>query len=125
MALTFRIAAVLLLPVLLEAQPGSTVREATWSGPKYEELTGGSPWPLTVPEGRIVCDPGPWTAVFVQTRDGRTWPLNGIANNRAADLGFEPNPRPIWKDHPVVDGAKVSLSGLIEYALRSCGYVRS
>ena len=58
----------------------------------------------------------------MRTRDGRTWPLNGIANNRAADLGFEPSPRPIWKDHPEVDGAKVDMGGLIRYALNVCGY---
>lgn len=84
-------------------------------------------WPFTVPEVELECiatggtlPNGQRTFAAVARANNKTYPLNGIAGNGAAKMGWEPKLDPIWAPHPTVKGARVSAGPMIELALEAC-----
>lgn len=98
--------------------------------PDVTQATFSGRWPLTVMQVQFVCEIGGF-GVFVRTPDGRTWPLNGIADSHAGRLGYEPSIDPIWQlDRALMReieeaGAdpiqlRVNIGDLIDAGLRFC-----
>jgi hypothetical protein len=73
----------------------------------------GDDWPLTVPNGRIECRDG--LHIVIRTDRG-LYPLNGSA----ASSGRYHDLIDIWRDHPDVDGMRVSLAPLLEIGRELC-----
>lgn len=76
------------------------------------------PWPLTVTGGVLSCVGG--EAVFLTTRDGRMWPLTGLARQVGARYGAEPAIDPIWRGDPDSPGLRINIGTLIARAQRVC-----
>lgn len=76
------------------------------------------PWPLTVTGGVLSCVSG--EAVFLTTRDGRMWPLNGLAQQLGSRYGAEPAINPIWREDPDLPGLRINIGTLIARARRVC-----
>ena len=74
-------------------------------------------WPLTVTGGVLACV---GDAVFITTRDGRMWPLNGMARQVHDRFGAEPAIAPIWREDPDGPGLRINIGTLIARARRAC-----
>ena len=73
----------------------------------------GARWPLTVPGGCLVCEPGR-RVVFVHA--GRRYAVNGAA---VADLRTRPL-EAIWADEPELEGMKMDVGALVGRGLNIC-----
>lgn len=74
-------------------------------------------WPLSVSSATIVCGTVTKQSVGV-TVDGTTYALNGPGET------FEHWPAldaPVWMADPQIEGAKVNVGDLIDYARTKCG----
>ena len=86
--------------------PGETISADTWTD---------GPWPLTVPAGRLLCEPG--RAAIVVTPDGRRFQLNGTASAER----YRTRPlEEIWQVNPDIPGTRVNIGPMIARALRLC-----
>ena len=86
----------------------------TWSGT----------WPLTIDSGMLTCTKvlraGGRAAVYITTRNGDMWPLNGVAKAHHSSFGAKPDITPIWRNNPDIPGTKVNIGPLIQKGLRLC-----
>lgn len=99
------------LPVVPEPTP---VPARTAVPPGFMSRTEfGEDWPLTVESGTVACL-RPSIVVFYA--EGVTYAINGVAQStdEYADI------RPIWRDHPIVEGLKVSIAPILERGLALC-----
>lgn len=78
----------------------------------------GDAWPFTVEEMHLSCFPGN-ALVVSDAETGVMYPLNGVANAKAAALALEPIEK-VWRADPDIAGAKVSLGPVIEQGLPLC-----
>lgn len=94
-------------------RPDTAHREA-WSGT----------WPLTIDGGMLTCTnvlrAGGQPAVYLTTRNGDMWPLNGVAKAHHSSFGAKPDITPIWRDNPDLPGTKVNIGPLVQKGLRLC-----
>ena len=93
-------------------EQSSTVSAATWTD---------GPWPFTIEGGELTCigpvdDPG----VFLVTARGEMFALNRAAILMAERVGARADLDPIWRNDPVILGAKMNVSPMILYALTLC-----
>lgn len=70
-------------------------------------------WMLTVDSGELLCITHKMV-VFI-TPDGTEYGVNGTAKG----FGY-PDIKPIWKNHPTIEGAKIDIGSLIEEGLKLC-----
>lgn len=83
---------------------------ATITGKRVGEGLVDYEYPLTRP-GELHCKNN---AVWFETSDGQTWAVNGMANAKHQPI------EPIWKEHPTIDGLRVSIGGMITEGLKLC-----
>ena len=93
-------------------EQSSAVSAATWTD---------GPWPFTVEGGELTCigpfdDPG----VFLVTDKGELFALNPAAIRMADRVGAIADLDPIWRNDPVILGAKMNVSPMILYGLTLC-----
>lgn len=81
-------------------------------------------WPLTIDMGVLSCVEvsGAGRAAIIADGNGTVWALNGTARAYVPLLGGRADISPIWRDDPAFPGLgiKVSISPMIERALRLC-----
>ena len=80
-------------------------------------------WPLTVKSGDVVCEGNPnWHLVWFKDRDGRYWPLNGLAMSAGEKRGapYQPNIRPIQRRDESNPGLWMSVDYLRAKAAKLC-----
>ena len=90
----------------------STASAATWTD---------GPWPFSVDRGELRCigpadDPG----VFLVTDQREMFALNPAAILMADRVGAMADLDPIWRNDPVILGAKMNVSPMILYGLTLC-----
>ena len=76
----------------------------------------GDQWPLTIDSGTLQCRPfmGSLQILTIKAA-GKTWAVNGTAIGQ----GF-PEIDPIWKAHPEIPGARITIGPLIDLAKSLC-----
>ena len=91
----------------------SSVSAATWTD---------GPWPFSVDRGELRCIVGPAEdpGVFLVTDQGEMFALNPAAILMADRVGAMADLGPIWRNDPVILGAKVNVSPMILYGLTLC-----
>ncbi|MDZ4190748.1 DUF2511 domain-containing protein [Ectopseudomonas chengduensis] len=78
----------------------------------------GNDWPFTFEEGYVACHAG--NAVTVMDAEtGRMYSLNGAAKGKASALGLD-DLEAVWLDNPEIAGTRVSVSAVIDTALKLC-----
>ncbi|WP_301149011.1 DUF2511 domain-containing protein [Mycobacterium simiae] len=88
--------------------PPGFVSQATWTD---------GPWPLTVNEGTLACEPlGGRLSRVTFTYGGTTYWLNGTAKaaHTYADLDT------IWRDNPDIPGTKIDIGPLLDRGAALC-----
>jgi len=91
-------------------RPPGFVSQATWTD---------GPWPLTVPEGTLACQPlGGRLSRVTFAYGGTTYWVNGTAKaaHTYADLSA------IWRDNPDVPGTKIEIGPLLDRDQRFANY---
>lgn len=73
------------------------------------------PWPFTFGAGEIQCQER--MGVALKADNGTLYALNGTGTGVPLNSDSA-----VWKDNPEIPGTKVSVSSMIDYALKSCGY---
>lgn len=91
-------------------RPAGYVSEATWAD---------GPWPLTVPEGTLLCAPygvggAQQSVTFVANRT--MYAVNGTAKGTGQFEAIDS----IWKDNPDIPGTKVNIGPMLEKGLSLC-----
>jgi hypothetical protein len=95
-------------PAPTPTHPAGFVSEATWTD---------GPWPLTVSEGTLACQPlGGRLSRVTFTYGGTTYWLNGTAKaaHQYADLVI------IWRDNPDIPGTKFDIGPLLDRGSALC-----
>lgn len=103
---------------LLAVMTGCGTKEIESNGTRTISATEyGDEWAFTVPELTLRCHITRGSAV-TGTYSGVEYGLNGTANGsgRYAEL------KTIWKEHPEIEGARVSVGKFIEMGLKLCEY---
>ncbi|WP_163645871.1 DUF2511 domain-containing protein [Mycobacterium conspicuum] len=86
------------------AAPRGYVSQATWTD---------GPWPLTVPDGTLRCEPPGRVTI---TNGGVTYWINGSAKaaHKYADL------HDVWRDNPDIPGTKIDIGPLLDRGRALC-----
>lgn len=88
-------------------------RRAEQAGPGYlRRADFGDAWPLTVDEGRVVCQPG---RIVVFITSVGTYAVNG-----SAERGGMQSIDAIWLDDPKLPGAKIRIDPILNAGLALC-----
>jgi hypothetical protein len=75
----------------------------------------GDDWPLTVSEGRLLCEPA--DAVVFVAPNGTRYAVNSMATTHRRGIDIDP----IWRDNPSpTRGPKVNIGPLIDRGLELC-----
>ncbi|GGK11785.1 hypothetical protein GCM10008955_01270 [Deinococcus malanensis] len=112
-------AALFLLALIAVAAFSTRKPQAEASEGMVSAATMGANWPFTFSEGRLRCEP-PGAVVIQDTASGKTYSLNGTADVRAAEEGWQ-DARSVWKDAPdPSSGPKVSIAEVTAQGLALC-----
>lgn len=76
----------------------------------------GESWPLTVSGGTLHCEGSDGMGAVTIEVEGTTYALNGVAESQGAGVAIDP----IWAPNPEIDGAKKSISVLVDEGLALC-----
>ena len=99
-----------MVPVSCSSSSGSQSSSLTVSRKSF-----AGDWPLLSDDATVVCGKQDSISVGVNV-NGKTYALNGTAK---ANEGW-PGLRPVWASNPIVEGLKVSVGDLLDYAAEKC-----
>lgn len=107
-----------IVPTATKVSPQPTTAPAPTAAPTDRRMVHkedyGDAWPFTVDQGVVRCVAPRNEVVF--SSGGKAYAVNGTAkaNDLYADIGS------IWKDDPMIAGAKVSIGPILELGLSLC-----
>ena len=80
------------------------------------EAEFGKTWPFTVSSGILKCEKsGKSESVTFTIPDGTTYGVNGAARDKG-----HPDPKPIWKPNPEIQGARINIGAIIDKGRTLC-----
>lgn len=107
-----------------DSEPAATSKPAPAPAAAQQSLalidqdTFGAEWPFTQPEMHLACLQGS-AVVVMDVNTGVMYPVNGVANGKAASMGMQPL-ESVWRDSPTLPGTKISIGPVIQRGLDLC-----